>query len=240
MKKIYLICLLVGLTINASAVTFAGKSVTAKDTVDLTASQYGIDEVESFFYTSGGQDYCSYAIFNYDNDFPELRVEVKAASRDHIQGLQDVVVETFSFLQLDENEGNRIYFTKVVFWLKFTNKNIDGDSQYNILIVADGNDGKVYKFRTNMPVYAYEKDEINHTVSVIKLLDEVDDSVVEPEFGGGNNPDDPNNPNDPNDPTTSLNNLESGASFARKVIENGQIYILYNGQKFNILGAALQ
>ena len=91
-----------------------------------------------------------------------------------------------------------------------------------------------------MPVYAYEKDEINHTVSVIKLLDEVDDSVVEPEFGGGNNPDDPNNPNNPTDPTTGLNNLESGVSAARKVIENGQIYILYNGQKFNILGAELQ
>ena len=228
MKKIYLMCLLAGLAINASA-AFASKSVTVKDTVDLTASQYGIDEVESFFYTSGGQDYYSYAIFNYDNDFPELRVEVKAPSRDHIQGLQDVVVETFSWLQLDSNKDNRVYFTKVLFWLKFTNKNIDGDSQYNILVVADGNDGKVYKFRTNMPVYAYEKDEINHTVSVIKLLDEVDDSVVEPKW---------NEDVDPVDPTTGLNNLGANTE-ARKVIRNGQIYILRDGKEYNILGAEL-
>ncbi len=227
MKKIYLMCLVAGMAINLQAEQRLAKElVMAKDTIDLTETQYGIDELESFFYTSGGVDYCSYAIFNYDNDWPELRIEVKAPSRDKIQGLQQVVVETFSWLQMDENRDSRVYFTKVVFWLKFTHKNIDGDSQYDILAVANGEDGKVYKFRTNMPVYAYEKDEINHTYTVIKLLDEVDDSIVEPELDGDDTP-------------TPVETLERNAEGARKVIENGQLYIIKNGEKYNLLGTRI-
>lgn len=81
MKKLYLLCLVAGMAISVSAEQrLAKQTVMVKDTIDLSEPQYGIDEVESYFYTSGGVDYCTYYFFNYDQEFPEYRVEVKAAS----------------------------------------------------------------------------------------------------------------------------------------------------------------
>ena len=42
------------------------------------------------------------------------------------------------------------------------------------------------------------------------------------------------------DVTDSVDNVEATEIGARKVVENGQVYIMKNGVKFNVLGAEVK
>ena len=42
------------------------------------------------------------------------------------------------------------------------------------------------------------------------------------------------------DPQTSLINVEDNSKSARKIVENGNIYILRNGVKYNLLGSKVE
>lgn len=124
------------------------------------------------------------------------------------------------------DKNTRVYFTNLMFFLKFTHKNIDGDSQYDILAVAEGTDGKIYKYSANMPIYAYEKDEINGGAIIIKLMDEVDNTIIAPEI-----------PVWGDDTPTALTEIQTAAGIARKVIENGNLYILMpDGTRYTATG----
>jgi hypothetical protein len=156
----------------------ARKVVMSGDTVDLTEAQYEIDDVEAYYYTSGGKTYYSFSIWNYTAESPELRMEVLASSKTHIQGKHtvDLAYSWINFKDEHDND-NKSTFSWAFFWLKYTGVDGLGDPLYDIVAIANASDGKVYTYRANMPIYAYDKDNND---DFIDLEDVVDPSVIEP------------------------------------------------------------
>ena len=213
-KKIYLLCLLLG------SMTYAF----ANDTIRLADSSFGIDDIEAFYYTSGGNNYYTFAISNYDTDVPTLHVEIPATDKTHIQGSHEVILTDFTWIVMTDDLSNKIFFSRALFWLKFTGKNIDGDSEYDILFAGNASDGKVYLYRANMPVYAYDR---NNGDAIIVLQDALDDSVVEPEL-----------PHD-DGPATDIENVSSsfqGGDRGRLILRDGQIFILRGDKTYTLTG----
>ena len=192
----------------------------SKDTINLSDPMYAIDDIEAYYYTSGGQTYYSVSIWNYDSELPEFRIEVKATDKTHIQGLHETDLE-FCFLDLDES--THLTVSKVVFWLKYTGKNIDGDSEYDIIAMADASDGKVYLYRGNMPVYAYDRDNGD---AIIPLQDALDAEIVEPDI-------------EDHGPATGINDVQGDEVQCTKVLRDGQIFIKRNGKLYNMNGIEL-
>ena len=88
---------------------------------------------------------------------------------------------------------------------------------------AKASDGNVYIYRGNMPIMAYDGDD------VIILEDAVDDTVVEPEL-----------PKD--DPSTTINHISSQTSQIKnhKLMIDGQLLILRGNELFNAQGARVK
>lgn len=206
-KKLSLLCLLLG---NVTLVI-------ANDTIRLADSKYGINDVEAFYYTSGGKHYYSFIISNYDTDVPTLQIEIEATSKSHVQGSHDVLLD-FTWLTMTNDFDAKIKFSKASFWLKYTGKNIDGDAVYDILFKGNGLDGKVYLFRTNMPVFAYDDD---NSSEIINIEDTIDENIV--------NPDTP----------TDLHNINN-ISPSRKLLRNGHIFILRGDKIYTLQGQEVQ
>ena len=247
MKKISILCLLLGLTTmcvfaerrpakkltnlrlenqgvaiadmpqyKAPAVLFANP-----DTVELSDAAYAIDYAQGDYYVTGepAKGYYTFAIMNWDTDYPEIHLDVNAASKTQIQGQKEVNLE-FSYLALDEN--TKLTLSKAFFWLKFTGVDPNlGDDLYDILAVAWASDGKVYRYKGNMAIYAYDEngDDIN-------LEDEIDAEVVEPEL--------------PEDTPTAIDEVQSDQVQSTKVVRDGQIFILRGDKTYTLTGAELK
>lgn len=247
MKKISVLCLLLGLTTmcvfaerrpakkltnlrlenqgvaiadmpqyKAPAVLFANP-----DTVELSDATYAIDYAQGDYYVTGelAKGYYTFAIMNWDTDYPEIHLDVNAASKTQIQGQKEVNLE-FSYLALDEN--TKLTLSKAFFWLKFTGVDPNlGDDMYDILAVVWASDGKIYRYKGNMAIYAYDEngDDIN-------LGDEIDAEVVEPEL--------------PDDTPTAIGEVPSDQVQSTTLLRNGQILILRGDKKYTITGLELQ
>jgi hypothetical protein len=245
MKKISILCLLLGLT---TMCVFADRRPAKKltnlrfelsqaeiaelqqrrapaayfanpDTVELTDDLYGIDYVQADYYVTGepAQGYFTFAIMNYDDEYPEIHLDVNAPSKTQIQGEKTVNLE-LSYLDLDDH--TRLTLSKAFFWLKYTGKDVDfGYYMYDILAVVWASDGKIYRFEKNLAVEAYDGDDS------IELEDAVDSSVIEPEL--------------PDDTPTAIENT-SALNSAKKRFVNGQLIIEKNGRTFNAQGAEVK
>ena len=160
-------------------------AMAANDTINL-ATTYVIDDVQANYYTSGGQTYFTFIISNYDDEIPALRLETPTAFKTKIQGSHEVILDAnlSSLTLMVESVETELTLSNAQLWLKFTGKNIDGDSEYDILTFAKASDGKYYLYRGHLPVYAYDFDNLdgNGDPTVLALEDEVDDAVVEPEL----------------------------------------------------------
>jgi len=191
------------------------------DTIDLSDAAFNIDYIQADYYVSGGKAYYTFSIMNYDTDYPALHVEVNATSKTKIQGLQDVIVESFSYLDVDAT--TRFTFSQALLWFKYTGSDVFGEALYDILAYAKASDGNVYIYRGNMPIMAYDGDD------VIILEDEVDDTVVEPEL-----------PKD--DPSTTINHISSQTSQIKnhKLMIDGQLLILRGNELFNAQGTRVK
>ena len=247
MKKISILCLLLGLT---TMCVFAERRPAKKltnlrlelsqaeiaelqqrrapaayladpDTVEFTDAAYGIDYVQADYYETGEPKlgYYTFAIMNYDDDYPEIHMDIKAPSKTKIQGQKEVNLD-FSYLALDAD--TKLTLTKAFFWLKYTGKDVDfGYYMYDILAVVWASDGKVYRFQKNMSVEAYDEN-----YDSITLEDEVDSSVLEPEL--------------PDDTPTAIDNTPfpsgEGRGEASKLLHNGQILILRGDKTYTLQG----
>ena len=159
-------------------------AMAANDTINL-ATTYVIDYAQANYYTSGGQTYFTFIISN-DDEVPDLRLETPTAFKTKIQGSHEVILDAnlSSLTLLVESVETELTLSNAQLWLKFTGKNIDGDPEYDILAFAKASDGKYYLYRGNLPVYAYDFDNLdgNGDPTVLALDDEADDAVVEPEL----------------------------------------------------------
>ena len=247
MKKISILCLLLGLT---TMCVFAERRPAKKltnlrlelsqaeiaelqqrrapaayladpDTVELSDAAYAIDYAQGDYYVTGepAKGYYTFAIMNWDTDYPEIHLDVNAASKTQIQGQKEVNLE-FSYLALDEN--TKLTLSKAFFWLKFTGVDPNlGDDLYDILAVVWASDGKVYRYKGNMAIYAYDEngDDIN-------LEDEIDAEVVEPEL--------------PDDTPTAIDQIDSsslqGGDRGRLIFRDGNVYILRGEKVYTIDG----
>ena len=159
-------------------------AMAANDTINL-ATTYVIDYAQANYYTSGGQTYFTFIISN-DDEVPDLRLETPTAFKTKIQGSHEVILDAnlSSLTLMVESVETELTLSNAQLWLKFTGKNIDGDPEYDILAFAKASDGKYYLYRGNLPVYAYDFDNLdgNGEPALLALEDEVDDAVVEPEL----------------------------------------------------------
>lgn len=212
---------------HANAVRTA---VLNSDTIHLETA-YDIDDIEAFYYTSAGQAYYSFRIWNYDEEFPELRMEVKATSKTQIQGEQELDLP-FCFIQFKNGENvDKKTVTKGLFWLKYTGLDGDGFTTYDVLAYVKTSDGVNYIYRANMPIFAYDKDNLDEfdMPTYIELEDLDDPSVVEPEI-----------PQDV-DPGTAIDKINEQSSITNhKLINNGQLFIKHNGKTYNAQGARVR
>ena len=195
------------------------KVVMSDDTVKL-AESYNIDDVEAFYYQSGGHAYYSLSIWNYDDEFPHLRLEFETTSKTKIQGKHSIEL-TFSYLTLDGVEN--LTLSKALCWMKFTGLDTYGDQLYDIVAIVNASDGKVYEYRANMPIYAYDEYD---NYEPIELEDEIDDSVV--------------------DPTktvipTAIDQITNDQSpMTNKIIKDNQLFILRGDKTYTITGAEVK
>ena len=180
-------------------------------TIDLTDEQYGITDVEAYYFELDGHAYYSFSIYNWDEDLPELRVDYETSSKTRIAG-QHTVDLTTSSLELDDE--NMFAFSQASFQLTFVEKNNDGDPVYAIQFTGVASDGNTYVYNTSMPVYAYDQDneDIYGYPSVIELEDYLPTAVANTSY----------------------------ETKATKVIRNGQVLIIKNGKTFNVLGAEVK
>ena len=194
------------------------KVVMSSDTIDLTESTYNIDDVEAFYYTSGGHAYFSFNIWNYDDEYPHISLDFETTSKTQIQG-QHTIDLPFSFLTV--NGTDTLDLTKAIFWLKYTGLDGSGDPLYDILVILNASDGKVYKYKANMPVYAYDED---NSYQPIKMTDMIDVEIVEPEI-----------PKE--DPATGINPITNYQSpITNKILRDGQLLILRGNCTYTITG----
>ena len=205
-RLLFLFCLTLG-TLSLWAIN---------DTIDLADPSYGIDQLDAYYYESGGQPYYSISIWNSIDDYPELRIEAKVSSRDKIQGTQVVDLD-FSYLDFDN--GTPYTFSKALFWLKYTGtKNVDGDPIYDIVAIVDAVGDKVYQYRGSLPIYSYDRDNGD---AIIPLTDVVDDSVVDPTINNGG--------------ATAIDNVNNDV-VPQKLLRNGQIFILRGEKVYTVTG----
>ena len=186
------------------------------DTIDLTDPSYGIDQFDAYYYESGGQPYYSFSVWNFDDDYPELRIEAKVTTKEKIQGTQVVDLD-YSFLDIDD--VTHYTFSKALFWLKYTGtKTIDGDPIYDIIAIVDASDNKVYQYRGTLPVYTYDRGAGN---AIIPLTDVVDDSVVDPTINNGG--------------ATAIDNVNNNV-VPQKLFRNGQVLIQRGEKVYTVTG----
>jgi len=180
-------------------------------TIDLTDEQYGITDVEAYYYELGGHAYYSFSIYNWYEDLPELRVEYETSSKTRIAG-QHTVDLGMSYIELDDE--NQFYFSQASFQLTYVEKNDDGDPVYAIQFTGVASDGNTYVFNTSMPVYAFDSDDrdLEDIPAVIELEDYLPTAVANTSF----------------------------ETKATKVLRNGQVLIIKNGKTFNVLGAEVK
>ena len=209
------LCLLIG---NA---TF----VKANDTIHLDDSAYGIDYVQAVYYTTAGNHFFTFLITKEATDEPTLQIEMKAPDKTHIQGSQEVVLKDFTWLDFTVDTYNdSITFSKVVFWLKFKEIDINGDPVYDILFVGDGSDDKVYKYKATIAIYAYDDDNGG---AFLQLEDTVDDSVVEPVIDSGG--------------ATAIDSSSlQGGDRGRLILLDGQLFILRGDKVYTLTGAKVR
>ena len=215
MKKILLsICFLAG----------SMSLMATNDTIKLELPEYDIDYAQANYYESGGKAYYKFIIGNEVEDTPELRLETQTDSKTHIQGSHDIIIDAniSRLTLLVESVETEFPLTKASLWLKYIEDNIDGDPVYDILSVVTASDGKIYKYKGRLPIYAYDEDD---SMSFIALEDTVDDSVVDPETSGGS--------------ATAVENTSASTS-AQKLLRDNQILIEKNGKVFNALGVEVR
>ena len=204
-------------------------AVSGTDTIHLETA-YEIDDINAFYYELEGKAYYSFRIWNYDDESPELRMEVKAASKTQIQGEQELDLP-FCYIQFKngENVVDKKNVAKGLFWLKYTGLDGDGFYTYDILAYVKTTDGQNYIYRANMPVYAYDKDHLDEydMPTFIDLEDVEDPAVVEPAI-----------PQD-EDPTSIDAILGSHATHTKYYI-NGQLFIRRGNELFNAQGARVE
>ena len=202
-------------------------AMAANDTINL-ATTYVIDYAQANYYTSGGQTYFTFIISN-DDEVPDLRLETPTAFKTKIQGSHEVILDAnlSSLTLMVESVETELTLSNAQLWLKFTGKNIDGDPEYDILAFAKASDGKYYLYRGNLPVYAYDFDNLDGSgdPTVLALDDEVDAAVVEPELIViDDNPTGINQTTNDQLPTTN------------KVFRDGHFFILRGDKVYTVTG----
>lgn len=202
-------------------------AMAANDTINL-ATTYVIDYAQANYYTSGGQTYFTFIISN-DDEVPDLRLETPTAFKTKIQGSHEVILDAnlSSLTLMVESVETELTLSNAQLWFKFTGKNIDGDPEYDILAFAKASDGKYYLYRGNLPVYAYDYDNVDGSgdPALLALEDEVDDAVVEPELIViDDNPTGINQTTNDQLPTTN------------KVFRDGHFFILRGDKVYTITG----
>jgi hypothetical protein len=180
-------------------------------TIDLTDAQFGITDVEAYYYELGGKAYYSFSIYNWDEDLPELRVEYETSSKTKIAG-QHTVDLSVSFLMLAGE--TQLAFSQASFQLSYVDKNEEGDLMYAIQFSGLASDGNTYVYNTTMTVYAYDQDHEDlegYPLPIILTDDEmmaIDNTTVDTK--------------------------------AIKTIVNGQLFILKGDKTYNALGAEIK